>query len=74
MRKSRSDRYQLAEKALGQNLRTWVRTRFYRGESWRTIALALRDATHIDIAPETLRLWFDDMKRPEKSKQDGAVA
>lgn len=74
MRKNPSDRYILTENVLGQNLRAWARARVSRGESWRSISLALRDATGIDVTPETLRKWFGDMERPRKPTTETEVA
>lgn len=54
----------LAELVLGESLEDFVRER-RPGSSWRRIAQALHEATNgdIDLAPETLRLWFPDKQR-----------
>lgn len=50
---------QLAEIKLGGSLEDFVRSR-RPGTSWRRIAIELRDATGLDIANETLRMWYPD--------------
>ena len=50
---------QLCDVLLGTDLDGWVRER--RPEkSWRAIAAELRGTTGVDLAPETLRLWFKE--------------
>lgn len=68
--------YRLVEKELGQSLRTWVRNRYVdRGESWSTVAMELHKATGLGVTAETLRVWFQDMKRPRgKPEPESAEA
>lgn len=49
----------LADKLIEGGVNRFIADRRTNGESWRTISLALRDATdgEIDITPETVRNW-----------------
>ena len=44
---------------LGEPVNDWIRVKRNEGQSWRTIARDLRDATDIDVAHETLRSWIE---------------
>lgn len=55
-----SHRAELADHLLPDGLEEFVTSRRAAGQSWRRIALELRDATGtvIDVTHETLRSWF----------------
>lgn len=48
----------LADHMLGGDLQNYVLTRRAKGDSWRRIALALRDDIGIDVTHETVRGWY----------------
>lgn len=52
-----SHAHQLVELMLDQDPASWIAERREEGMSFRRIAGELNDATGIDLAPETLRLW-----------------
>lgn len=51
---------QLAESALGQPVDEWIAARREDGDSWRTIAVALHDATDgkASFTSEAIRRWY----------------
>lgn len=55
----RPSRKRSAERVLGVSLETFIAERRANGESYRRIALALRDATAgaIDVTDVTVRAW-----------------
>lgn len=61
--------HRLAEILLGENLEEYVRSRRRAGVPWRRIARDLWVATdqEVDIAFETLRLWFPDEDEAKKA-------
>lgn len=50
----------LADHMLGGTLSDYVLTRRAKGDSWRRIALDLRDDIGIDVTHETVRAWYMD--------------
>ena len=54
---------QLVELKLGSSLEGFVRARRDDGISWRRITLEIRDATGVDVADETLRIWYPDAEK-----------
>jgi hypothetical protein len=50
----------LAEVHLGRSLDEFVAERRTAGDSWRTIAAALREASDLSVSHETLRAWYAD--------------
>ena len=48
----------LLDHLLDGQLRTYVLERRNRGQSWRSISLALHDELAVDVTHETLRNWF----------------
>jgi intein-encoded DNA endonuclease-like protein len=48
----------LADHMLGGKLREYVLSRRTKGDSWRRIALSLRDDIGIDVTHETVRAWY----------------
>jgi hypothetical protein len=61
---NRTDRYQLVEARLGENLEAWVAERRRPGirppASWRDIAAELSKLTGIAVSHEALRVWFPE--------------
>lgn len=55
-----TDRQQLIQAKLGVPLADYVKSKRNRRkrESWRRIALLIRDETGIDVTGQTLRGWF----------------
>ena len=47
----------LSEK-LGRWVLDWIGDQRNAGDSWRAISYTLWEATNIDVAPETLRVWM----------------
>ena len=48
----------LADHMLGGQLAEYVTTRREKGDSWRRIALDLRDDIGVDVTHETVRAWY----------------
>jgi intein-encoded DNA endonuclease-like protein len=48
----------LADHMLDGGLHNYVLTRRAKGDSWRRIALDLRDDVGIDVTHETVRSWY----------------
>lgn len=61
---NRTDRYQLVEASLGEDLEAWVAERrrpdIRPPAAWRDIASELSDRTGITVSYETLRVWFPE--------------
>lgn len=53
----------LLDHLLDGQLRTYVLDRRSRGQSWRSISLALHDELAVDVTHETLRLWYGSVEQ-----------
>lgn len=59
----------LADHLLKQSVEQWVRERRSRGDSYRRIALDLRDATKgaIEVTERTIAVWAAERVEPERA-------
>lgn len=63
----RSSLHRALDKLMDGALAEYVTSRRTQGDSWRSIAVDIRDKTGSDVTHETLRSWF-----PESAERGAA--